>query len=478
MRQILVSLAALIAAASMVTIANATMTTIIPLRMLEDGAREASVAIFGAAYFLGFAVGCFSEPPRILRVGYIRAFAASAAFCTALAVVIDLTAWPTLWIALRFFMGLSIAAIFASVDGWINATTPDRMRGTVYSTYGWCIGASAVLGQLLLVVWDGLAVGFVTLLALGFNAAVMLVTLTRASAPSTAPAPTPDADNPVRGGALVVTSTTAAVGAIYAGLVTTAILSILPAILAGKGVGERPIALVVAAFFVGRLIWQIPMGLIADRMDLRLLIAIIAALTGAVTLTGSLLVLSDAASAVAEASAASHLLFLAIMALLGGLILPLYTVANSLAFARAGELPAVKIATTLLLLFLAIMALLGGLILPLYTVANSLAFARAGELPAVKIATTLLLVNSAGAVAGPLLVAALLPSLGENALTTVIVVASGLTATYALWRRASTGGMEPASSGLAEAPTTSLAMTETFAGAREDDAAAERKFAS
>ena len=62
MLQILISLSALIGAASLVTIANATMTTIMPLRLLQDGADETTVALFGAAYSLGFAVGCFSEP--------------------------------------------------------------------------------------------------------------------------------------------------------------------------------------------------------------------------------------------------------------------------------------------------------------------------------------------------------------------------------------------------------------------------------
>src|SRR5690606_2606779 len=135
MRQILASLSALIAAISLVTIANATMTTIMPLRMLEDGASDAMVAIFGAAYFLGFA--------------------GAAALCTMLAVVMDLTDSVGLWILLRFLMGIAIAAIFATVDGWINATTPDSMRGKVFATYGWCMGASAVLGQLLMVAWDG-----------------------------------------------------------------------------------------------------------------------------------------------------------------------------------------------------------------------------------------------------------------------------------------------------------------------------------
>ena len=423
MLKILASLAALIAAVSLVTLANATMTTVMPLRMLQDGAGSATVAIFGAAYFLGFAVGCFSEPPRILRIGYIRAFAGAAALCTTLAIIMDLTESVVLWVVLRFLMGLAIAAIFATVDGWINGTTPDDMRGKVFATYGWCLGASAVLGQLMLVVWDGLAVGFITVLALGFNLAVVLVVMTRAVAPSAQPVLPAGAveGNPARSGSLVVTSGTAVVAAVYAGLVTTAILSILPALLASSGVGEAAIGYVVASFFLGRLLLQIPIGVIADRMDLRLLIAVIAGLTGAAAVFGTVLVRLDLARIVEGAGLVNQLLFLLVMLLVGGLILPLYTVANSLAFARAQ-----------------------------------------GE-PAVKIATTLLLVNSVGAVAGPLLVAAALPAVGGEALPLVVAVASVATAGYALWRRRThSRHMRPAT-GLSDIPATSVALTETVA---------------
>jgi len=281
MGSLLNSLSALIAAASLATLANATMTTIMPLRLLQDGASDQLVAAFGAAYFAGFAVGCFSEPPRILRVGYIRAFAASAAICTSLAIVMDMTDWPALWIALRFLMGMAIAGIFASVDGWINDATPSAMRATIYSVYGWCIGAAAVFGQLFLVVWDGVATGFITLLALAFNAAVTLVSLTRARAPETQRTTTAEAPTPstVR---LTVTSWTAVFAAIYTGLVVTAILATLPAILSEAGVTNAAIGLVIGSYFVGRLVFQIPLGVIADRMDLRLLIGSVAALTAVV----------------------------------------------------------------------------------------------------------------------------------------------------------------------------------------------------
>jgi MFS family permease len=430
MLQILVSLAALISAVSFITLANATMTTVMPLRMLQNGADETTVAIFGAAYFLGFTVGCFSEPPRILRIGYIRAFAAAAALCTTLAVVIDMTSWTVLWVVLRFFMGLAIAAIFATVDGWINATTPDATRGKVFATYGWCLGASAVLGQLLMVFWDGLAVGFITILALAFNVAVMLVTLTRASAPTARPDASEGAPAaPRAAGGLVVTSSTAVAAAAYAGLVTTAILSIMPALLASRGVGEVAIGYVIAAFFLGRLVVQIPIGFIADRVDLRLLIAIIAGLTGVTAFLGWFLVLVDVARLVAEATPFNQIVFLLVMVLLGGLILPLYTVANSLAFARAK-----------------------------------------GQ-PPVRIATTLLLVNSAGAVAGPLLVAAVMPVLDSYALAAVVVAASAVMCLFALWRRSVLGVHARPATGLSDIPATSLALTETVAEVKAEAAA-------
>lgn len=415
MLKTLASLATLIAAASLVNLANSTMTTVMPLRMLEDGASGTMVALFGAVFFLGFALGCFSQPPLIQRIGHIRAFAAAAGPCTVLAVVMDLSDSVTLWLVLRFFMGLAIAAIFAAVDGWINGTATDAMRGKVFATYGWCLGASAVLSQALLMRYDGMAAGFLTVLALAFNIGLVLVAMTRSAAPPLEP--------PGRGGGLVFTSAVSVGAAVYAGLVTTAILSILPAALAEGGVGEAEIG----AFFLGRLALQIPLGIIADRMDLRLLIAIIAGATGVISLAGALMAMW-----------------------------------NALPFSPAAE-------DTGRVLFLIVMAGLGGLVLPLYTLANSLAFAGAEGRPAVPIATSLLLVNSAGAVAGPLLVALAIPGLGRHALPAVIAAASVLMVALALRARRA-APPEPASVGLSPIPTTSLASNRTVTEAKFPDA--------
>jgi MFS family permease len=422
--KILASLSALILAVSLVVLANATMMTVLPLRMLQGGAGDTAVALLGAAYSLGFLVGCFSEPPRILRVGYIRAFAAAAAICTTLAIVTDFTASDWLWIVLRFLTGVAVASIFASVDGWINAASPDALRGRVVSAYAWCTGAAQVLGQLLLVRVDGLEVGFVTLLAIGFNVAVVLVTLTRTAAPAARPEPTAasSAPAPQERGPIVVTSWTGALAALLSGLVVTTVASILPGVLAGVRVGEAGVALAIASFYLGRLVLQMPIGALADRMDKRLLIGILSALIAVTTGLGSVFVLGDLAGMEPGTGQAARALFLGIVALVGGLSMPLFAVGNSLAFARGAGAPPVKIATTLLLFW------------------------------------------SAGSVAGPVLVAATAPAFGSYAMSWVIVGASAGLAAFALVRRVTMApAPKPSSATLNDVPASSLALAETVA---------------
>jgi MFS family permease len=423
MLKILASLSALIAAISLVVFANATMMTILPLRMLENGSSDRAVAILATAYSLGFLVGCFSEPARILRVGYIRAFAAAAALATTLAIVTDFTASDMLWIAMRFLTGICIAAISASVDGWINAATPDAVRGRVFSIYTWCTGLAQVLGQLLLVRVDGLEVGFVTLLAIGFNLAVVLVALTKTAAPPARQTAAEAADAPPAAmQRFAISSWTGALAAAYSGIVFTLVASILPGVLSGSGVPEAGIALAIASFYIGRLVLQIPIGALSDRMDQHILIAIMAALIGAIALLGSFLVIAGLAGLAEWRPDPARYAFLLITALVGGLGMPIYAVGNSLAFARGKHLPPVTIATTLLLAW------------------------------------------SLGAVAGPALVAMVAPMFGIHAMSVVVAAVSAVLVFVALGRRVLVGrSATPIAATLSDVPVSSVALAESFA---------------
>ncbi len=416
MVQTLASLAALIFAASLVNLANSTLTTVMPLRMLEDDASGMAIALFGAAFFLGFALGCFTQPSLIRRVGYIRAFAVAASVCSGLSIIMDLSDSIELWLALRFLMGIAVASIFAAVDGWINGTASHANRGRVFAIYGWLLGSSAVLSQMILIYFDGMVVGFIIVISLAFNIALVILAMTR-----TVP---PDQTSMQAEGSfkLVFTSRVSVGTAFYAGLVTTAILSILPAVLVDAGVVESYIGTVIGAFFLGRLLLQIPIGIIADKVDQRRMVAIMASLIGVTAIAGAALIFYD--STVLLISGPGRTLFLLVMLILGGLVLPLYTLANSLAFMNASGRPAIQVATSLLL------------------------------------------INSTGAVAGPLLVAAMTPVFEHYALSIVIASASTLMALLAVRHSGQTTRGDFRPSKISTIPTTSVASTRIMADDR------------
>lgn len=230
--------------------------------------------------------------------------------------------------------------------------------------------------------------------------------------------------------ALSVASWTAMLAAAYTGLVVTAILATLPAMLSQAGASDAVIGVIIGSYFVGRLVFQVPLGMLADRMDLRLLIAIVAAITGGVALLGWFLVVTQLAQIAEGAPRASHLTLLGVTALLGGVTLPVYTLAMSLGFARTD-----------------------------------------GQ-ASVKVATTLLLANSGGAVAGPIIVAVLLPIFGWTALIWVIVSTSVLMTTFALAVRRARGAHGPSATPKVEIPATSVVLTESIAEVRAKATAA------
>lgn len=96
--------------------------------------------------------------------------------------------------------------------------------------------------------------------------------------------------------------------------------------------------------------------------------------------------------------------------------------------------------------------------------------------PPVRIATTPMLLTSGGAVAGPTFVASLLPILDAVALVWVVVVASALTAGFALRARPASAAPRPSATPTVVLPATSVAPTEgvaeVYAGIRAEAAPA------
>ena len=344
MRSVLSKLASLLSASFFVHGSNKAITTMIGITIAISGGRQSDVAMIAACYSLGFITGCFLAPIQIRRVGLIRAFAAATAAMTIAIVALDITGGVVAWSVLRFLMGLSIAIVLAVSDSWINDRAPRDKRGQVIAIQAIVVGLAAIASQLVFLLTDGDAEGFVLVFAITMNAGVVFVALTSASEPTITVRPVQRKD------LFTGVPLTPGVNAFASGFVTTSFISVAPFALTTAGLEENRVAIMLAALYCGRLVFQWPVGWVSDRLDRRWVLFGLAAGTSALMML-QLLGPGGQGQYLGDATGPIHtIVALAWVFLLGGVIYPMYTVASGLAFDRAEEGTLAQTSTTLLAL--------------------------------------------------------------------------------------------------------------------------------
>jgi MFS family permease len=300
---------------------------------------------------------------------------------------LELLDGTVLWAFLRFMMGASIAAVLAISDAWMNSNTPGDLRGRVIAIYSIVLGVGSLASQMIFLVADAETEDLVLVFAIVMNLAVVLVALTSSSPP------TIEAPSKRQFRILTITSKTASVGAFVSGFAVVSFLSIVPFYLTEHGVEGELVAMTLATLYLGRLIFQWPVGSLSDRLDRRTVLvalsAVVAALMVLMILAGS-----------QDGSA------------LNGTLGPLM---------QGGA-------------FL-ITLLLGGMLFPIYSVASSLAFDRAEGRSMIDISTSLLVIYSLGSIAGPFIVMAVSEIIEEPALPLCILAACALIIGTGLFRK-------------------------------------------
>jgi MFS family permease len=319
-------------------------------------------------------------------------------------------------------MGASIAALFAISDTWLNGNTPNDLRGRVIAAYAIVMGTASLVSQLIFLYLGADADGFILMFAVAVNLAVVLVALTSSRPPNV------DAPAEKRSRMLTITSWTAAVAAFVSGFATVSIVSILPFYLTRHQVAAGLVAMALASLYLGRLVFQWPVGSLSDRLDRRGVLLALAAVIAALMLTMLLIGARDGK-------------------IFGGELGPLPQIA-----AFGG------------------MFLLGGALYPIYSVASALAFDRAGGRPMIDISRSLLVIFSIGSIAGPFLVMAASEIIGDDALASCVLGAAILLIGTGLLRKASTDAAEEALSPTVIIPESSVEMSRAAAELVEEEA--------
>ncbi|MCG7519554.1 MFS transporter [Ruegeria sp. Ofav3-42] len=221
------------------------------------------IGLLGSAHFLGFFIGCWWAPRLMGNVGHSRAFAV----CTALGAMgligHTLTDNPYIWAALRIASGTCVAGSYTVIEAWLNAKVTNETRGRAMGTYR-IVDMGASLGaQLIIAVLPPASYVSYNLLAILCCAALLPLTMTRASQPKT-----PDAPR-LRPKLAWRSSPLAVAGVIVAALSSASFRMVGPVYGQEVGLGVDQIAFFLASFVLGGALAQYPMGWLADKYDRR-----------------------------------------------------------------------------------------------------------------------------------------------------------------------------------------------------------------
>lgn len=245
-----------------------------PLGLSALGVDPFAIGLIAAVHAAGFMAGAATAPAAITAFGNIRVFSAAAALAAAGALAMQLFQHPAAWTVIRIVHGAGFAWMFASAEAWLSQATPAHRRGAVTGFYHVVAKAALLIGPFF-------AAGAVALDARAylwcgvfFALSLAPMCLTRRGEP-----PHPKTA-PLSLVSLFRLAPAAVIAAFMAGVINSGTLSLLPVFALrmspGPGLATNTAALAMAAAWLGGLLTQWPAGRISDRVDRRLVVAVMA----------------------------------------------------------------------------------------------------------------------------------------------------------------------------------------------------------
>jgi MFS family permease len=304
------TIAAAIACITVVGVGLSLSSPLIALMLARQGVSATLIGInTSVASIATLAIGSFVP-------GLARALGLRTVLMLALAVgggsLALFPIFPSLpsWFVLRFVYGSAIGTLFVLSEYWINAVAPPRRRGFILGVYATALSLGFAAGPALLAAAGGAGDGLFFIGALFFLCAAIPIVIAGGSAP-------PIGAHTGKGAwAFILLAPVATMAGFVYGAVEQGSFAFLPLYGGKLGLDATQSALLLAVFGLGNVVSQIPLGLLADRMDRRALLLCCSAATVAGALTIPLITASAA-------------LLILVVFMTGGMVGALYTVGLS-----------------------------------------------------------------------------------------------------------------------------------------------------
>ncbi len=242
---------------------------LIPVRAALEEFSTFSIGLMGGAYFLGFTFGCLRGGDLVRRVGHVRVFAAMTAVASAAPLLHGLWAVAWAWAILRVISGYCFAVLYVVIESWLNEHATNETRGTVFSAYVLITLTVLAVGQQMLLLYDPHRMALFAIASALVSLAAVPVVLSNSSAPLQPD--TVEVDLP----RLYRLSPAGVTGSLAAGLSAGSFWSLAPLFTAAQSSDVGLAATFMTATVLGGAVCQWPLGFWSDRVDRRLVMAVI-----------------------------------------------------------------------------------------------------------------------------------------------------------------------------------------------------------
>ena len=273
---------------------NGLQGTLLSVRGELENFSTFEMSLVMSAYFMGFLGASRLVPELIRRVGHVRVFAALASFISAVLILYPLLVNPWVWTGGRVIIGFCFCGVYITAESWLNNAATNENRGKLLSSYMVVQMAGIVAAQLLLLIGDpgGFELFVLISVLVSISFAPILLSIT--------PTPAFEATKPMSIKELFSTSPLGCVGMFFLGGIFSAQFGMAPVFGTKAGLSLSEISSFVAAFYIGAMVFQFPIGWLSDQMDRRILIVVTSAIgfiaaLSAIVVEGSFLILVGSA---------------------------------------------------------------------------------------------------------------------------------------------------------------------------------------
>jgi MFS family permease len=267
----LAPVSALLLSVSMLLMGNGLQGTLVPVRGNMESFLPFELGLLGAAYFIGFTLGCLQGPVLVRRAGHIRAYLAMTSLASAVAVLHPVFIDPFVWSFQRAVTGYCFAVLYIVIESWLNERADNEMRGTVFSVYTIINLTVLTAGQMMLGLADPNSFALFALASILVSVAALPVAFTGAVTPAAVQLVKP------RLRKLYRISPVGVAGCLAVGLANGSFWALGPVFAQNIGLNTAGIGFFMSAVVLGGAVSQWPLGRLSDRMDRRI-VMIVAAL--------------------------------------------------------------------------------------------------------------------------------------------------------------------------------------------------------